>query len=141
MLCSGLYTVDCACSHGVADVRWRGEVVEWIRDCVCCFAQVAPALGLRVESQTLQGFLGEVLVLRNAADVLKKEKMRNVMQSSAAWPMKAWIVGGCENGCRCINCIQSGGLGSSHDWSRRLGIDQCCWQCTVRPVRRLSTLL
>jgi hypothetical protein len=57
-LCSGLYTVDCACNQGVADVEWRGEVVEWIRDCVCCFAQVAPALGLSVESQTLQGLFG-----------------------------------------------------------------------------------
>jgi len=24
-LCSGLYTVDCVCNHGVADVEWRGE--------------------------------------------------------------------------------------------------------------------
>jgi hypothetical protein len=109
MLCSGVYTVDCACNRGVAVVEWRGKEVEWIRDCVCCFAQVAPALGLSLESQTL--------------------------------PMKAGVVSVCEKGCQCISYIQSVGLGSSHDWSRRLGSGQYCWQCTARLVRRLSILL
>jgi hypothetical protein len=89
----------------------------------------------------IAGTLGEVLVLWNAADVLRKEGMRNVMQLSAAWPMKAGVVSVCEKGCQCISYIQSVGLGSSHDWSRRLGSGQYCWQCTARLVRRLSILL
>jgi len=58
-------------------LMWSGEArreVKRIRDCVCCFAQVAPALGLNLESRTLQGFLSEVLVLWNAADVLRKKR-------------------------------------------------------------------